>query len=85
MTIASGANLRPSLAGATCSDPFDLEPLLVEALARELGRRFGGNAVLNRLEAASLVSRFGRERRASEPCVDIRAASKSTTPDGDLS
>ncbi|MFM1823948.1 MAG: hypothetical protein RI967_2214 [Planctomycetota bacterium] len=50
-TIVGG---RTGVAGWT---PFELESLLVEAIARELGRRFGGNAVLDRLEAAALLAR----------------------------
>lgn len=35
--------------------PIDVTDALVEAVARELGRRCGGNAVLNRLEAAAQI------------------------------
>lgn len=38
--------------------PFDARECLEEALARELDRRFGGNAVLNRLEASALLERL---------------------------
>lgn len=53
--------LSPALAGGRTGDAdwsaTDLESLLVDAVAHELGRRYGGNAVLNRLEAAALLAR----------------------------
>ena len=57
----AGETLSPALAGGRTGtagwDTSDLESFLVEAIARELGRRFGGNAVLNRLEASALLAR----------------------------
>ena len=57
----AGETLSPALAGGRTGtagwDASDLESFLVEAIARELGRRFGGNAVLNRLEASALLAR----------------------------
>jgi hypothetical protein len=40
------------------SHAFDATEFLVEALAREIARRCGGNAVLNRLEAAAHLARL---------------------------
>ncbi|MCE2881847.1 MAG: hypothetical protein LW636_05765 [Planctomycetaceae bacterium] len=39
---------------------FDLRAFLVEALADELGRRFGGNRVLNTIEADRFIDCFSR-------------------------
>jgi len=48
------------------SHAFDATEFLVEALAREIARRCGGNAVLNRLEAAAhLASLLEREAQSS--------------------
>ncbi|MFZ9880794.1 MAG: hypothetical protein ACO3QC_05270 [Phycisphaerales bacterium] len=44
---------------------FDLREFLVAALAAELSRRFGGNPVLNRLEAAAHIDRLLMARDAS--------------------
>jgi len=54
---------------------LDLTDAVIDAIARELGRAFGGNAVLNRLEAgahlgsllASAARRSSGERMDSEP------------------
>jgi hypothetical protein len=37
---------------------FDAREAVVDAIARELARRCGGNAVLNRLEAAAHLDRM---------------------------
>lgn len=37
---------------------FDPTELLIDAIARELNRRCGGNIVLNRIEAAAHVARL---------------------------
>lgn len=64
----------PALAGGRTGDgnwtARDLETFLVDAVARELGRRFGGNPVLNRLEAASLLDR----RAVAAPSSDTNGS-----------
>lgn len=51
----AGMRLRLSLSGP---EGVDLEDLLVEALSREFSRRYGGNSVLNRLEASGVAHRL---------------------------
>ncbi len=47
---------------------LDLSDCLVEAIARELGRRFGGNPLLNRLEAEAHLGQLLRDSQAhAEP------------------
>jgi hypothetical protein len=47
---------------------LDLSDCLVEAIARELGRRFGGNPLLNRLEAEAHLGQLLRAQQAhAEP------------------
>ncbi|UCD76302.1 MAG: hypothetical protein JSV91_05140 [Phycisphaerales bacterium] len=44
--------IRPFLGSG---DGLDITDILVTAVARELGRRYGGNEALNRLEAERLL------------------------------
>ena len=45
------------------SRPIDLTQPLVDAIARELERRCGGNAILNRLEATAQLEHVLRHGR----------------------
>ena len=44
---------------------LDVGDCLVDAIARELGRRCGGNAMLNRLEAEAHLANLLRRHRVS--------------------
>jgi hypothetical protein len=82
-TSPSIAGGRTGVAGRTASE---LESFLTDAIARELGRRFGGNAVLDRLEAAALLARHvafeneSRERAEHDSPDECRCASTFTIP-----
>lgn len=71
--------------GAAGWSASDLESFLVDAVARELGRRFGGNAVLDRLEAAALLARHvafesSPERAPHGPPARAGLPSRHATP-----
>jgi len=44
---------------------LDVSDCLIDALARELGRRFGGNPLLNRLEAEAHLGQLLRDTHAN--------------------
>jgi hypothetical protein len=66
--------IRPS---AAPDQDLDLTPVLVKAVAEELWRRYGGNDVLNWMEAERFVAGLAAQRPAKSGQPRSRAATRA--------